>query len=83
MFYALRCEHMNNFITKTKSISVKSINFLWRVIKELATRRFFANVLMVGFILFISIGASIFSPALGFIAAGVTCGIFGLLLGLE
>lgn len=47
------------------------------------TRRLFANVLMVGFILFISIGASMFSPALGFIAAGVTCGIFGLLLGLE
>jgi hypothetical protein len=74
---------MNNFITKTKSLSVKSINFLLSAIKELATRRFSANVLMVGFILFTSIGASMVSPALGFIAAGVTCGIFGLLLGLE
>jgi hypothetical protein len=74
---------MNNFITKTKSASVKSIEFLWKVMKELATRRFFANVLMVGFILFTSIGASVVSPALGFIAAGVTCGIFGFLLGLE
>ena len=83
MFYALRCEHMNNLITKTKSASVKSIDFLWKVMKELATRRFFANVLMVGFILFTSIGASVVSPALGFIAAGVTCGIFGFLLGLE
>ncbi len=83
MFYALRCEHMNNFITKTKSASVKSIKFLWGAIKELATRPFFANVLMVGFILFTSIGASMVSPALGFISAGVTCGILGLLLGLE
>jgi hypothetical protein len=74
---------MNNFITKTKSVSVKSIKFLWGVVKELLTRPFFANVLMVGFILFTSIGASMVSPALGFIAAGVTCGIFGLLLGLE
>jgi len=74
---------MNNFITKTKSVSVKSIKFLWGVVKELLTRSFFANVLMVGFILFTSIGASMVSPALGFIAAGVTCGIFGLLLGLE
>jgi hypothetical protein len=74
---------MNNFITKTKSASVKSIKFLWGAIKELATRRFFANVLMVGFILFTSLGAGMFSPALGFISAGVTCGILGLLLGLE
>lgn len=51
--------------------------------KQLATRPFFANFLMVGFIIFTSIGASIVSPALGFLAAGVTCGIFGFLLGLE
>ena len=74
---------MNNFITKTKSVSVKSIKFLWGAIKELATRRFFANVLMVAFILFTSLGAGMFLPALGFISAGVTCGILGLLLGLE
>ena len=74
---------MNNFITKTKSVSVKSIKFLWGATKELATRRFFANVLMVAFILFTSLGAGMFLPALGFISAGVTCGILGLLLGLE
>lgn len=74
---------MNNFITKTKSLCVKSIDFLWRTLKRLATRPFFANFLMVGFIIFTSIGAGIVSPALGFLAAGVTCGIFGFLLGLE
>ena len=38
---------------------------------------------MVSFILFTSVGsAMIFLPA-GFIVAGVTCGFFGFLLGLE
>jgi hypothetical protein len=43
----------------------------------------FANLLMISFILFTSIGAAlIFLPA-GLIVAGVTCGFFGFLLGLE
>jgi hypothetical protein len=42
-----------------------------------------ANVLMFCFILFTSIGAGmIFMPA-GWVVAGVGCGIFGFLLGLE
>jgi len=42
-----------------------------------------ANVLMLSFILCTSIGAGlIFAPA-GLVVAGITCGIFGYLLGLE
>lgn len=74
---------MNHFITKTKSFLVKSLGIFMRGTKRLATRSTFANLMMVGFIIFTSAGAGIVSPALGFIAAGVTCGIFGFLLGLE
>jgi len=42
-----------------------------------------ANALMFCFILFTSIGAGmIFMPA-GWVVAGVGCGLFGFLLGLE
>lgn len=47
------------------------------------TRSFISYTLMVGFIIFTSVGAGIISPALGFLAAGVTCGILGFLLGVE
>lgn len=72
-------ESMNNFVNKTRDIA----RLILRAFLSLFKRGNAANVLMVGFILFTSIGAGIFSPALGFIAAGVTCGIFGFLLGLE
>ena len=42
-----------------------------------------ANVLMVSFIIFTSIGAWMIRPSLGLIVAGVSCGILGFLLGLE
>jgi len=42
-----------------------------------------ANTLMFSFILFTSVGAAMFEPAAGFITAGVTCGVFGYLLGSE
>jgi hypothetical protein len=74
---------MNNFITKARVVAVKSISLFLSAMKQLSTRSFFTNLLMVGFILFTSVGAGLFSPALGFIAAGITCGIFGFLLGLE
>ena len=52
-------------------------------IKSLFKRPTFANLFMVSFILFTSVGsAMIFLPA-GFIVAGITCGFFGFLLGLE
>jgi len=52
-------------------------------IKSSFKRATFANLLMISFILFTSIGAAlIFLPA-GLIVAGITCGFFGFLLGLE
>lgn len=74
---------MNNFITKTRAHIVKSISLFLSFVKQIATRSFFANLLMIGFIIFTSVGAGLVSPALGFLAAGVTCGILGFLLGLE
>ena len=81
--YALRCVRMNNFIIKAKASVVKSISLFLKALKQLATRSFFTNLLMVGFIVFTSVGVGLVSPAFGFIAAGITCGIFGFLLGLE
>lgn len=69
-----------------KAVLTATVNRLAKLsffIRRSATRQFFTNFMMIGFILFTSVGAGIFSPALGFIAAGVTCGIFGFLLGLE
>jgi len=56
---------------------------LGRGFKRLFTRRSAANWLMLSFIIFTSVGAGLFSPALGFVVLGVTSGIFGFLLGLE
>jgi hypothetical protein len=81
--YALRYEHMNNFIIKAWTAFVKSISLFSSRLKQLATRSFFTNLMMVGFIIFTSVGVGLVSPAFGFIAAGITCGIFGFLLGLE
>lgn len=72
-----------------KKIKIKSSQFV-TVIKapflftaRQVNRRRSANVLMFCFILFTSIGAGmIFMPA-GWVVAGVGCGIFGFLLGLE
>lgn len=52
-------------------------------LKNKANRSTFANILMLCFIIFTSIGAGmIFLPA-GWVVAGVCCGIFGFLLGSE
>lgn len=54
-----------------------------RGLKRMAKRSTFANIFMFCFIILTSIGAGmIFLPA-GFLVAGVGCGIFGFLLGLE
>lgn len=74
---------MNNFITNALGKLVNSIKSFWKITKTLATRSFISYLLMVGFIIFTSVGAGMVSPALGFLAAGVTCGIMGFLLGLE
>jgi hypothetical protein len=72
-----------------KRVKTKGSNFV-RIIKapflfiaRQVNRPRSANVLMFCFILFTSIGAGmIFMPA-GWVVAGVGCGIFGFLLGLE
>lgn len=48
-----------------------------------AKRTTFANILMVSFILFTAVGGFLIAPPVGFIVAGVTCGVFGYLLGAE
>lgn len=42
-----------------------------------------ANIMMVLFILLTSVGTVLISPPAGLIVAGVTCGIYGYLLGSE
>jgi len=43
----------------------------------------FAHMLMASFILFTAIGGFLIAPPVGFIIAGVGCGLFGYLLGAE
>jgi ABC-type bacteriocin/lantibiotic exporter with double-glycine peptidase domain len=50
---------------------------------RMKTRTVIANIMMVLFILLTSMGMFMYSPALGLVVAGVCCGIFGFLLGLE
>lgn len=61
----------------------KPTKFTFRIPDRLKTRRSTANVLMFSFIIMTSIGGFLISPAVGFIIAGATSGIFGFLLGLE
>ena len=46
-------------------------------------RATFAYLLMLSFILFTTVGAALIYLPSGFITAGVTCGLFGYLLGRE
>jgi len=48
-----------------------------------ASRPTIANLLMLSFILFSTIGAFLIYIPAGFITAGICCGLLGLLLGLE
>jgi hypothetical protein len=50
---------------------------------RLFMRSSLANVMMVLFIVLTSIGTVLISPPVGLIVAGVTCGIYGYLLGSE
>jgi hypothetical protein len=38
---------------------------------------------MASFILFTAIGGFLIAPPIGFLVAGLTCGIFGYILGAE
>ena len=42
-----------------------------------------ADIFMLAFILLTGVGAYMILPAAGFITAGVTCGVYGYLLGSE
>jgi hypothetical protein len=74
---------MSNFITTAISKLVNSIITFFVKMRGVLTRSFISYTLMVGFIIFTSVGAGVISPAFGFIVAGVTCGILGFLLGIE
>lgn len=54
-----------------------------RIIRQIFTRASAANLLMILFIVLVSIGTVMIWPPMGFIAAGVACGIYGFILGLE
>lgn len=56
---------------------------LLAILRGRINRRSTANTLMLSFIIMTSIGGFIISPAVGFLIAGATCGLFGFLLGLE
>jgi LytS/YehU family sensor histidine kinase len=58
---------------------IKVVTYLRRAAK----RTTFANILMASFILFTAVGGFLIAPPVGFIVAGVTCGVFGYLLGAE
>jgi len=60
---------MNKFIEGTKT--------------ALKNRNTVTNLLMASFILCTAIGAGLIFPPAGLIVAGITCGILGILLGLE
>lgn len=68
------------WINKQRAAVAASASVL---VKKLNNRRAAANLLMLSFILFTAIGCfQIYAPA-GFISAGITCGLFGFLLGQE
>lgn len=52
-------------------------------IEKYRNRQAAANFMMISFILLVAIGCfQIYAPA-GFISAGISCGVFGFLLGQE
>ena len=53
------------------------------LLKSKLTRVTFANTLMFSFILFSAIGGFLIAPPIGFLVAGISCGIFGYILGAE
>lgn len=59
------------------------MNKVLAFLRTAAKRSTFANVLMVSFILFSAVGGFLIAPPVGFMVAGVACGIFGYLLGAE
>lgn len=61
----------------------ETVNNLITKLKSRLTRTTFANLFMFSFIIFTGIGAGLIAVPIGLIVAGIACGIFGFLLGLE
>lgn len=61
----------------------ESVNKFRSRAKVVGNRRTFANLFMVSFIMLTSVGAGLIAMPVGLIVAGIGCGIFGFLLGLE
>lgn len=68
---------------KKQSYLSRKINPVIEKIKKGLTRQSTANLMMVSFILFTAIGCFLVYVPAGFICAGVSCGLFGFLLGQE
>lgn len=66
-------------MSKLRTVSRKAL--IW--LKSKSKRPTFANLLMFSFIMFTSVGTSMIYLPAGLVVAGVCCGIFGFLLGLE
>jgi TRAP-type C4-dicarboxylate transport system permease small subunit len=56
---------------------------LFARLKARRWRAISADVFMLAFILLTGVGAYMILPAAGFITAGVTCGLYGYLLGSD
>lgn len=61
----------------------ESVNKFRSRARAVGNRRTFANLFMVSFIMLTSVGAGLIAMPVGLIVAGIGCGIFGFLLGLE
>lgn len=79
-----RNETMDNESSKLR-INLQRLFFMvrFKILRQIFTRASIANLLMILFIVLISIGTMMIWPPVGFIAAGVACGIYGFILGLE
>jgi hypothetical protein len=68
--------------TASSNITQGIVLFISRA-RKYTNRGTAANLMMVSFIMFTSIGCfQIYAPA-GYISAGIGCGLFGFLLGQE
>jgi len=57
---------------------------IWRArFRAKLNRATFAYLFMLSFIILTSIGVGLIFPPAGLVVAGVACGIFGFILGLE
>lgn len=68
---------------KKQSYVSRKFKLINEKLKNRLTRQASANLMMVSFILFTAIGCFLVYVPAGFICAGISCGLFGFLLGQE